>query len=151
MTCQCRKAYCDCDIHTHVKLFYGHAAKMLVFLQKYMMQQSFIFYSRIPLTVIYLHERINSREVKTLCLFKYSRLLNNSLPIFSLVQKHVHSLTHSYTSVPYASFYSINFGFSFSFYQLIITVSTIFFHLYVYNFCQCFRICKSQIKQSIVT
>jgi len=49
---------------------------MLAFLKKYMMQQWLISSSRILLTVIYLCERINSRYVKTLCLFKYSMLLN---------------------------------------------------------------------------
>jgi uncharacterized membrane protein len=57
---------------------------MLVFLQKYVTQQWFIFCSRILLTVIYLYERINSRDVKKLCLLKYSRLLNNFLLIFPL-------------------------------------------------------------------
>jgi hypothetical protein len=49
-------------------------------------------------------------------------------------------------SVSYASFYSFNFGFSFPCYQLIITISIIFFHLHVYALCHCFRTCKSQIK-----
>jgi len=76
MTWQYGKAYCDYGLHIQVKLFYGQAAKYVLH-KKYMMQQWFIFCLRILLTIIYLYERINSRHVKTLCLFKYNRLLNN--------------------------------------------------------------------------
>lgn len=34
MTWQCSKAYCDYDVHLHVKLFYGHAAKYVGFSSK---------------------------------------------------------------------------------------------------------------------